>query len=482
MRSSGILCHFSALPSKDGIGDFGPQSYRWVDALHLAGQQYWQVLPVGHPDDTGCPYATDSAFGISEIYISLEKIISDYKLSLDYFPPSKSDLKSNRVNFKEVKKHKLKMLRKFFKKFRSSDEYQAFQEAEKSWLDPYCIFRTLQQHRGGIWTQWPSYEMSRTLLSEEEQKTFRCHQMIQFLAASQLLELKNYAQSQRVSLIGDVPIFVSYQSMDVWKQPEEFLLNKTTLQLDIETGAAPDVFSESGQKWGTPIYNWDVQKNNQFKWWQQRFSFLKKYFDVLRVDHFRGFCATWVSSTKESNAKNGYWSQGPGIELFKSLKNLPEIIAEDLGVITEDVEMLRDELKYPGMRVLQFMLGDDRNPHKLKNYTENSIAYSGTHDCDTLLGWVRGLSMDEKGFIQAELDISIENQWGFLGKLMNSPSKIVLIQVQDLLGLDSNARFNYPGTVNDKNWTWRLSEDDLLKIPWQQLHSVTEESKRIVCG
>lgn len=482
MKKSGVLCHFSSLPSKFGIGDFGPAAYHWLDVLASAQQCFWQVLPIGHPDDTGCPYATDSAFGISEIYISPEQLMVDFDLPSDFFQEWTFHSESQRVNFLDVKRQKQNLLKKFFNTFEPDRDYFSFLEEEKHWLTSYCLFRTLSEHRGGSWQSWPKLDHALSLLSSEEQRTFQFFQMVQYLASQQLLKLKKYADSKKINIVGDVPIFVSYQSMDVWARPQEFVLDPLDLNLILETGAAPDAFSEEGQKWGTPIYNWEKQKENNFQWWQDRFQFLKKYFQTLRIDHFRGFCATWVSEVQEPDAKNGKWFPGPGKELFLNLKNLPDIIAEDLGVITADVEVLRDHFQFPGMRVLQFMLGDQKNPHKIQNYIANTIAYSGTHDCNTLKGWIDSLSSNEIHFVQSELSMSGLDVWHLLEKLMESESQVVLIQVQDLLELGQEARFNYPGTVNEKNWTWKLTTQSLKQIPWTRLQELTQKTQRNVCG
>jgi len=297
--------------------------------------------------------------------------------------------------------------------------------------------------------------------------------------------LKKYANSKGIKLVGDLPIFVSYFSMDVWKNPAQFFLNNN-LDMDYETGAAPDAFSETGQSWGTPIYNWDYQKNNNYQWWNQRLAFSKRYFDIIRIDHFRGFCATWISKVTDEDATKGRWHKGPAADLFKHLTESPEIIAEDLGHITPDVNELRDQFDFPGMRVFQFMLGGENNPHQLSRYVYNSVAYSGTHDCDTVVGWFNGLSHSEQAQIEHEIKIHKPDHWDLLSVLMRSPSKMVLIQAQDVLGLGSEARFNYPGTVQKLNWTWKLSEEEYQAIDWKKLSELTHVTKRAhkreICG
>lgn len=471
-KDSGILCHLTSLPTAYGVGDFGPVAYEFVDRLAIAQQTYWQILPIGNTDETGCPYSTDSAFGCAEYYVSPELLIKDYDLPPSEF--SQYAIETKIVDFKQVTHNKKKILKIAFSHFSPNAEYTNFLKTEAAWIEDYCLFRALSETRGYKWRAWGELN-----LSPVEIDAVLFHKFCQFIAFSQLRSLKNYANSKNIKLVGDLPIFVSYNSMDVWKNPEQFYLNDN-LEMEFETGAAPDGFSVTGQKWGTPIYNWEVQKKSHYQWWNTRLSFLKRYFDVIRIDHFRGFCATWISSVSEADASGGHWYPGPGADLFNQISDYPEIIAEDLGFITPDVDQLRDQFNFPGMKVFQFLLGDDRNPHKIKNYNYNSVAYSGTHDCDTLMGWFNSLSDREKANVETELNCKITDQWSMLEVLMNTKSRLVLIQIQDLLGLGSEARFNYPGTVQISNWTWKLSPSEFGQINWQKLGKLTVG--RSVCG
>jgi 4-alpha-glucanotransferase len=483
-KTSGILCHFTSLPSTFGVGDFGPISYKWIDYLSESGQAYWQVLPIGNTDDSGCPYATDSAFGIADFFISPELLIKKFNLESNAFDEYKFE--STTVDFKKVKKNKENILKSVFEHFVPNLEFDVFLNQEESWIEDYALYRTLRDSRGIDWKSWPLASKSKECLTEEEKNLFIYHQFVQFLLCDQLNELHLYAKSKNVQLIGDLPIFVSYYSMDVWRSPSEFYLDEN-LEMKFETGAAPDFFSQDGQKWGTPIYHFENQKSNQYSFWKKRVDYLSRYFDVVRIDHFRGFCATWISDVNEETAINGFWYKGPGAELFLELFKNPKlcsIIAEDLGVITEDVEKLRDQFNFPGMRVLQFMLGDETNPHQFNNHVYNSFSYSGTHDCDTLVGWWNSLGETDKASVAQELDLSLDkiDHLELLKFLTHSKSKTIIIQIQDLLGLGSEARFNYPGTVSDKNWTWKLEQDDWQKIDWTTLSKLTKESSRTICG
>jgi 4-alpha-glucanotransferase len=475
-RTSGILCHFTSLPTPYGVGDFGPISYKFIDKLVSGNQTYWQVLPIGNTGGTGCPYATDSAFGCADYLISPELLINDYDLNADAF--NKYFLETEKIDFHKITVNKRAILESVYTKFKPSEDYYAFLDNEKSWLAAYCTFRALYETRGLEWTEWPSYNVAQDCLTEREKFLVEYNKFVQFTCFQQLSALKKYANTKNIKLIGDLPIFVSYYSMDVWQNPEQFVLNKDTLDMDIETGAAPDGFSATGQKWGTPIYDWEYQKRNKYQWWNDRLGFLKRYHDVVRIDHFRGFCDTWVSKLTEPDASGGYWYPGPRADLFNHLTQTPEIIAEDLGHITQDVYDLRDQFNFPGMTIFQFMLGDSSNPHKMINHSANSIFYSGTHDNDTLMGWFNSLTELEKSYVESELDLKNPDNWMMLAKLMESKANMVIIQVQDLLALGTEARFNYPGTVQDTNWTWKLTSAQFEKIDWVKLSSLTATAKR----
>jgi len=456
-RASGILCHLTSLPSPYGVGDMGPMAYDFINRLSSAGQSYWQILPVGNTDLTGCPYSTDSAFGCAEYYVSPEFLAQEFNFDCKLFDAFL--LNTERVPFLTVQKNKLAMLEMAYQKFNAKENgnYQEFLKIEGEWVFDYARFRAL---------------------TSETHKNEDFFLFTQYVCFRQLSHLKKYANDKSIKLVGDLPIFVSFKSMDVWINPQDFYLNQDGV-MEYETGAAPDGFSPSGQKWGTPIYNWEKQKESDYEWWNKRLSFLKRYFDVVRIDHFRGFAATWISKVSDQDASAGFWYKGPGEDLFNKLRDYPEVFAEDLGFITKDVAELRDQFQFPSMKVFQFMSDDDSNPHKLSRYQENSVAYTGTHDCDTLMGWYNQLSNEEKKKIPGK------NHWEMIETLMNTPSKLTIIQIQDLLGLGSEARFNYPGTVDDLNWTWRLSLNDYEALDWEKLYSLTQTSNRLgknLCG
>lgn len=469
-KHSGVLCHITSLPTAYGIGDFGPRAFEFIDELAKAKQGLWQILPIGNTDDSGCPYATDSAFGCADYYVSPDFLIKEYELEASIF--NKYFLDTEKVDFKQAQENKQKILATAYLKFSPNNNFKQFLLQEKYWIEDYCTFRALSESRGPHWRDW-----GMTELSALEKERINFHKFCQFTCFSQFGNLKKYANKKKIKLIGDLPIFVSYNSMDVWKNPKQFFLNDN-LDMEYATGAAPDAFSETGQTWGTPIYDWNFQKKNNYEWWKERLSFCKRYFDVIRIDHFRGFCATWIYKVSEIDARGGHWYPGPGADLFSNLADYPEIIAEDLGHITSDVDALRDQFNFPGMKVFQFMLGDSENPHKLYNYNFNSVAYSGTHDCNTIIGWYEGLTTLERETLENELNIKEPDHWAMINILLTSPAKLVLIQVQDLLGLGAEARFNYPGTVQDSNWTWKMKFPDFKRIEWKRLSELTRSSGR----
>ncbi len=477
-KLSGVLCHITSLPTSFGVGDFGPIAYSFIDKLAEANQSYWQILPVANTDDSGCPYATDSAFGCAEFYISPELLVEEYFVDKAHL--KKYFLASARVDFKKVKKNKLKLLEIAYLNFSSSEIYEQFLDEEQAWIEDYCVFRALSESRGYNWKKWGTKKLSKL-----ETTRVGFYKFCQYTCFSQLANLKKYSNDKNIKLVGDLPIFVSYNSMDVWKDPKQFILNDN-LEMELETGAAPDTFSQTGQKWGTPIYDWNYHKKTKYEWWNERLSFSKRYFDVIRIDHFRGFCATWLSKVSAKDASNGEWYNGPAADFFQQLNDSPEIIAEDLGYITPDVNELRDQFNFPGMRVFQFMIGGENNPHRLSQYVYNSVAYSGTHDCDTIVGWFHSLSHKDRSHVEHEIKLHNPNNWAMLEVLMRTPSRIVLIQVQDLLGLGSEARFNVPGTVQNLNWTWKLSTSEFDRIDWPKLSQLTKDTGRIqaseVCG
>lgn len=498
-RQSGILLHPTSLPSKFGIGDFGKSAYDFVDFLGTAKQTLWQVLPLGQTGYGDSPYQCFSAFAGNIYLISPEKLVEDGFLT-------KKDLAdvpnfpTTRVDFSSVIEYKLPLLRKAFENFRKTDdeeiaaEFRKFCSENQFWLDDYALFRAIKFSQNQVsWQDWDedlklrepnAMAQARQELDEED----FAQKFYQFAFFRQWDALKKYANSNGIKIIGDIPIFIALDSCDVWCNPSQFKLNEDGSP-KVVAGVPPDYFSKTGQLWGNPIYNWDLMRAEGFKWWVDRVRHTLKTVDIVRVDHFRGFAASWEVPGGDKTAERGQWVNVPGKDLFNTLKwvfgDLP-ILAEDLGVITPDVEELRDGFGFPGMRILQFAWGGDaKNIDLLHNYIPNSCVYTGTHDNDTTVGWFnskagKGSGRDAKQ-IKKEKDFCLkylrsdgtEIHWDFIRAVLGSVANTAIIPMQDLLGLGNDARMNLPATTSG-NWQWRCEAKDFDKKIAERLADLSE--------
>ncbi|HKQ99602.1 MAG TPA: 4-alpha-glucanotransferase [Pyrinomonadaceae bacterium] len=498
-RSSGILLHPTSLPGRFGVGDLGDEAYRFADFLAQSGQGLWQVLPLGPTGYGDSPYQCFSAFAGNTLLVSPERLVRDRLLDkedLAHVPAFPEE----RVDFGEVIKFKNGLLRRAFERFRRGRDaeqvaqFEHFSRRASSWLDDYALFRALKDAQGGkAWNEWepaltrrdpPALHGARAHLREEVD----AQKFYQFLFFKQWAKLKAYCHERNIKLVGDIPIFVARDSADVWMNPEQFKLDEAGNPL-VVAGVPPDYFSATGQLWGNPIYNWDRMLADGFRWWIERVRATLEIFDILRIDHFRGFAASWEIPGGDKTAERGRWVNVPGRELFTAIKNalgdLP-IIAEDLGVITPDVEALRDDFGLPGMRILQFAFGGDTNnidlPH---NYVRNSVVYTGTHDNDTTVGWftsVAGMGSTrdagqierERAFCLAYLDADgREIHWDFIRAVLASVADTAIIPLQDLLGLGPEARMNLPNSTNG-NWAWRYKTGALTTEIGERLRKLTQ--------
>jgi 4-alpha-glucanotransferase len=477
-RSSGILLHPTSLPGPYGSGDLGASAYQFVDWLVSAGQTLWQMLPLGPAGMANSPYMSLSAFAGSPLLIDLEELLSRGWLiqkDLQPFPVSSNP----RVQYPEVTVWRMNLLWKaaqnFFEHGNEKDrqQYAAFCEEEKKWLNDYTLFQALNDHYGGKeWVVWDRDLVHRKpsalrQAAEEWTAQVNYHKFMQWCFARQWKKLKKYANDRNIKLVGDIPIFVAHHSADVWSNQEAFSLNKDGRPL-IVAGVPPDYFSEDGQRWGNPLYRWDVMKRQKYSWWIERFKKTFELFDILRIDHFRGFEAYWRIPAKEKTARIGKWVKGPGQDLFKAiikeLGTLP-IIAEDLGVVTPGVTALRETFGFPGMKVLQFAFSTDPNDNFLPHvFTKNYVVYTGTHDNDTTIGWYEKASEHERDFVRRYCNTNgSEIHWDLMKLALQSVADIAVIPFQDVLGLGSEGRMNFPGTV-DGNWEWRFTWEQL--DPW----------------
>jgi len=474
-RTSGIILHPTSLPGPDGIGDLGAEAYRWVDFLSAAGCSLWQVLPLGPTGYGDSPYQCFSAFAGNPYLISFTMLVEQGYLHLSDLE-ERPDFNMESVDYANVIPWKVKVLDRAYQRFKKSkkpelkNKFQEFKTANRSWLDEFSLFMAIKESFGGIaWNEWPIEFRSK---SEDIIRDFKlqqadlieCQKFRQFLFFSQWHVLKEYANSRKIQIIGDIPIFVAFDSSDAWGHPEQFYFNSKGLPT-VVAGVPPDYFSPTGQLWGNPLYRWSVHQQTGFAWWISRIQSTLKLFDILRLDHFRGFAGYWEIPAKEKTAVKGRWVKGPGAKLFqavkKSLGALP-IIAEDLGEITPDVIALRDQFQFPGMKILQFAFGTDADdPFLPHNYPVNCVAYTGTHDNDTAVGWYTQAPEKEKDFLRRYLgrpgdDIS----WDMIRAIWLSVAGMVLAPMQDLLKLGNSARMNFPNTLGC-NWMWRMQTDEL---------------------
>lgn len=477
-KGSGILLHPTSLPGIFGAGDFGCNAYRFVDWLSSAGQTYWQILPLGETGHGNSPYMSSSAFAGNVLLLDLQELADHGWLAPEHLTPDPG-FRRDRVDFSLLGTFRLERLRHAARSFFASGNekmfraYSGFCSTENAWLDDYALFMTIAKLEDSHdWNLWPQDLISRKpqalcAIAKEYAEEINFWKFCQWCFTRQWSKLKLYANGHGIQIIGDVPIFVAYQSADVWSHQELFELDENG-RPPVVSGVPPDYFSETGQLWGNPLYRWDVHEKTGYAWWIARLKHALQLADLVRIDHFRGFVAHWEVPADAPNAINGRWVAGPGAKLFeafeKALPNLP-IIAEDLGLITPDVVELRDKFKLPGMRILQFAFAEgEDHPFLPQNYVPNTVAYTGTHDNDTMIGWWNTASDKEKNYARQHLrSDGTKIQWDMIRALSSSQANIVIFPLQDVLGLSGEHRMNYPGHPCG-NWEWRFSWDQVQ--PW----------------
>lgn len=490
-RSSGILLHPSSLPSQFGIGDLGQSAYEFVDFLAKSGQSLWQILPLAPTGYEHSPYTMNfSVFAGNPLMISLEQLAEEGLLSADELVPIEGSVE--RVEFDRVIPYKTNLLKSAFDRFLKSPqpEFEQFCEQQSAWLDDFALFMALfEANSGKNWNQWDSAIAKREPEAIQAAKNtlkpaIQFQQFLQFKFFQQWMKLRQYANAKHIQLIGDISIYVCFNSVDVWAHPEIFKLDPETFEPTFIAGVPPDYFSATGQLWGNPVYDWNQLQKSNYEWWIQRFQTTLQYVDIVRVDHFRGFQAYWQVPAGEETAINGEWIEAPGAEFFetlgKRLGQLP-ILAEDLGIITPEVEELRDRFDFPGMKILMFAFSDDaKNTHLPHHYVKNSVVYPGTHDNDTAIGWWNSASQHEKEMLAAYVDCPIDEiHWTLNRIALASVANWAIVALQDVLGLDGSARMNDP-SQNAGNWRWRYASSDLLTDELaEKLRSLTALYDRI---
>ncbi|MEP7038566.1 MAG: 4-alpha-glucanotransferase [Acidobacteriota bacterium] len=503
-RASGVLLHPTSLPSNYGIGDLGANAYKFVDFLVSAKQTYWQILPLGPTGYGDSPYQSFSAFAGNTNMIAPELLVDDGFLTTEEIN-QKPDFPVGKVDFGKLYDWKNNILALAFEKFRTTTsvdlrgKFETFCQNESYWLDNYALFRAVKKSQDQkLWLEWDVLlrlrdENALNVAKENLRDEVQAQKFQQWLFFRQWNDIKSYANEKNIKIVGDVPIFISLDSSDVWCNPQEFKLNADGSP-EVVAGVPPDYFSATGQLWGNPIYDWDKMREDGFSWWISRVKATLKTVDVVRVDHFRGFAAAWEVPGNDKTAVSGNWVNVPGKELFHALENaigdLP-FWAEDLGVITPDVEELRDGFGFPGMRILQFAFGGDAKNHDLPhNYIKNCVAYTGTHDNDTTVGWFNSGagkgSTRNKSQIKREHDFCLkylnsdgrEIHWDFIRAVWSSVANSAIAPMQDLLGLGNNARMNLPAST-DGNWNWQCKDGDFSDEIAERLRSLTEIYGRV---
>jgi 4-alpha-glucanotransferase len=492
-RASGLLLHITSLPSPYGIGDLGSSAFSWVDRLHDAGQRWWQALPLGPTGYGNSPYQPMSSFAGNALLVSPACLVSNGLLNAK---DCESNFPSDVVDYEAVIPFKLRLLEKAWTNFKAGERedlrpaYDEFCARQEHWLEDYALFRALKaKYNGAYYLDWPPELVQRNAAALANARRELANQIdqvrfAQFLLFRQAEELKQYAHSKGLNLIGDLPFFVSPDSSDIWANPEWFLLDDH-LRPRFVAGVPPDYFSAQGQLWGNPVYNWDALRATGYRWSIDRMRALLTHVDAIRLDHFRGFAAAWHVPAGAPTAQSGQWVQGPGADFFEAVRGemggLP-FIAEDLGLITPDVQRLRDQFQLPGTRVLQFAFdGSPENPYLPQNVPHNSVAYTGTHDNAPTREWYDELPGYQRqnfwGYLKRAPGGSADAAPALMELAWSSNAALAIAPLQDLLNLGAEARMNVPGRASG-NWRWRLRQENLSLPAFGWLHDLTENTKR----
>ena len=491
-RTSGVLVHITSLPGPYGIGEIGDAAKKFVNDLAKMGQHYWQILPTNFPEKHNSPYDTNSAFAQNPFLISLDELIKDGLIMRSDLNPM-PEFSERKVEFEKLKTWKYSILKKAVTNFLLGDEdnlieYRKFCNEHDFWLNDYALFMVIKDIEDQIdWTYWESgYKNRKKETIEDLELRYNSEieeiKTLQFLFDRQWRSLKAHACKKGIKLIGDIPIYISFNSSDVWMNQELFKLDENC-KMQFQSGVPPDYFMESGQLWGHPIYDWQKHQDSNFAWWINRIDHMMKYVDIIRIDHFNGLAKYWEIPIEDVDATQGQWVEAKGSELlenvFKNNGNV-NLIAEDLGEAAADAAILRNKHDIPGMSILQFSFYEIEN---LRDMEENTVLYTGTHDNDTSIGWYESLndklSKNEidtlKNVLKSDLK---EVNWHMIEYSLQSRAMTVIVPIQDILGLGSDARMNTPGTINDENWSWRMNGNELKNSMMEKMKNITEKANR----
>lgn len=489
MRKSGILMHISSLPSPYGIGTMGKEAYAFIDFLKKSGQRWWQVLPVCPTSYADSPYQSNSAFAGNPYFIDLDTLCEEGLLIKEEIENYYFGDDETKIDYKLMFDYRYPILRTAFSRFEKNDSYYTFEQENSFWLEDYALFMSIKEHHHyRCWLYWDedirkaepeAVERYRQMLL----RNIEFYKFLQFKFYEQWEKLKRYANENNIGIIGDMPIYVALDSAEVWRTPEFFELDEEKLPIRV-AGCPPDAFSATGQLWGNPLYNWNKMRDTGYDWWIKRIQMSFKLFDKVRIDHFRGFESYYAIPYGNEDATVGTWEKGPGIDLFNAVKYSlgdVDIIAEDLGYLTPEVHKLLADTGYPGMRVLQFAFNPYEDnmylPHNLK---PNCVAYTGTHDNDTFVGWYSATKGDERAFINSYLGINNNKKAAAdagIRVLMASCADLVVIPIQDYLRCSSESRMNIPSTIGG-NWMYRIKKDELSDELCERILKITETFRR----
>lgn len=472
MRTCGVLLPITSLPSKYGIGCFSREAYEFVDKLKAAGQKNWQILPLGPTGYGDSPYQSFSTFAGNPYYIDLEQLIEEGLLTEEECEACDFGDNDRYVDYEKIYFGRFPILRKAFERFMPDEEFAGFCEENAYWLEDYSLYMAVKDANGGkSWIEWEEGLRNRQpealeQAREELKDDIAFYRFQQYEFMKQWTALKSYANDQGIRIIGDIPIYVAFDGADTWANPEMFQFTEENLPSAV-AGCPPDAFSATGQLWGNPLYKWEYHKKQGYEWWMRRVKYCFELYDIVRIDHFRGFDAYYSIPYGDKTAENGHWEEGPGYDLFRTMKeklgDLP-IIAEDLGFLTDSVMKLLKDTGYPGMKVLQFAFDSrDESDYQPHLYTNNCVVYTGTHDNDTVLGWDQAISDADRTYareyMRNEGSEGEQLAWDFICTALRSVADMAIIPIQDYLALGSEARINTPSTLGD-NWKWRMLPEE----------------------